>query len=71
MFGTGEPIFQKLRHCVSKGHFLRLTQLPSITLQSPIVPFSSVLPANPFGMNGPFRTVNENYNFQQTVPNRP
>jgi hypothetical protein len=45
------------------------TQLPTISFQSPVVPFRSIIGDNPFGQNGPFRNVTEHYNFQATVPN--
>jgi RHS repeat-associated protein len=45
------------------------THLPSISFQSPIVPFRSIVGENPFGMNGPFRSVTEHYNFQIPIAN--
>jgi RHS repeat-associated protein len=44
-------------------------QLPTVTLQSPVVPFRSVVSENPFGVNGPFRSISTHYDFQYTAPN--
>ncbi len=45
------------------------TQLPTVTLQSPIVPFRSLGTDNPFGMSGAFRNVTQHYDFQRPVSN--